>query len=107
MPLSAEVGTPLAGRVPIILNGELDQNTSGQLRSAVQAALQLRPTVLCVDFALLTFMDSSGMAAIVAAKRWCDDAGCSLSLEALSDTMHQRFRISGLTELLGLQSPPP
>ena len=107
MPLSAELGTPAAGRVPIILSGELDQSTAGLLRDAVRAALHLRPAVVCVDFALVTFMDSSGLAAIVVAKRWCDDAGCGLSLDALSHTMLRRFQISGLTELLGLPEPPP
>jgi anti-sigma B factor antagonist len=107
MPLSAEIGTPSAGRLPIILSGELDQNTAGQMRGAVRAALEQRPAVLCVDFALLTFMDSSGLGAIVAAKRWCDDVGCSLRLEALSHSMYQRFQLSGLTELFGLPAPPP
>jgi anti-sigma B factor antagonist len=107
MPLSVELGTPTAGRVPIILSGELDQSTAGLLRNAVRAALHLRPAVVCVDLALVTFMDSSGLAAIVVAKRWCDDAGCGLSLDAWSHTLLRRLHISGLTELFGLPAPPP
>ncbi|MGI5239269.1 STAS domain-containing protein [Dactylosporangium sp. CA-139066] len=106
MPLSAEIGTPSAGRVPIVLSGALDQDTVGQLRTAIRSALQLQPTELDVNFAQVSFMDSSGLGAIVAAKRWCDDVGCSLRLEALNPALHRRFEISGLIELFGLSRPP-
>lgn len=105
MPLLTETGVPSAGRVTIVLSGELDQLTADQLRTAVRAALQLEPTVLTVDLALVTFMDSSGLGAIVAAKRWCDNAGCSLSLQALTPAMYRRFQVSGLTDLFGLPEP--
>jgi anti-sigma B factor antagonist len=106
MPLSAEIGPSSTGRIPIILSGDLDQSSAGQLRDAVRAALQLRPTVLYLDFASVAFMDSSGLGAIVAAKRWCDDIGCGLRLKALSPAMHHRFQISGLIEMFGLPPSP-
>ncbi|MET7427378.1 STAS domain-containing protein [Dactylosporangium sp. NPDC005555] len=106
MPLLTEIGIPSAGRVTIVLSGELEQQTADQFRTTVRAALQLEPTVLAVDLALITFMDSSGLGAIVAAKRWCDDAGCSLDLEALTPAMHQRIQVSGLADLFGLPEPP-
>jgi|SRR3954447_20317738 anti-sigma B factor antagonist len=106
MPLSAKIGAPSEGRVSIILSGELDQETADQLRTAIRTALQLGPTLLGVDFAQVTFMDSSGLGAIVSAKRWCDGAGCGLRLEALTPAMRHRFEVSGLIELFGLTEPP-
>jgi anti-sigma B factor antagonist len=105
MPLVTEIGVRSAGRVTIVLRGELDQQTAEEFRAAVRAALQLEPTVLAVDLALITFMDSSGLGAVVAARRWCDTAGCSLSLEAPTLAMYRRFQISGLADLFGLPEP--
>jgi anti-anti-sigma factor len=60
--LSHEVITPGDGSVMIVLEGELDLATTGQLNAAVKDAIASVRTCLIVDVEHLQFADSSAIA---------------------------------------------
>ena len=56
------------GRTQVIaLTGELDVGTVDRFRTAVREAIEARATAVVADLTRLTFMDSSGLAAMLVA----------------------------------------
>ncbi|MET7423699.1 STAS domain-containing protein [Dactylosporangium sp. NPDC005555] len=106
MALSVEVRTGSDAQVVITLWGELDQNTAAQLRDTVAAVLTAHPPHLRVDLGQVTFVDSAGLGALVSADKRCRQIGCHLVLDGISETLHQRLHITGLTEVLRLSESP-
>lgn len=62
------------------LDGELDLTTAGALKGAVEAIVPERPLGLAVDLAHVPFMDSSGISALVAARKKLQDVGAFLAV---------------------------
>jgi anti-sigma B factor antagonist len=58
-----------ASRVTLHVHGELDLCSRSQLRAALDDAAGTRPSVVVVDLADVTFIDSSGMHELVRARR--------------------------------------
>jgi anti-sigma B factor antagonist len=54
-----------------------------------------------VDLGGLTFLDSSGLVALIKARRNAEDAGYRLTVEHPPDTVRRFIEIAGVTELLG------
>jgi anti-sigma B factor antagonist len=103
--LSVDVGTGSTGQPTIALHGELDQAGAPALREAVDNALATGPEGLRLDLARLTFVDSSGLGAIVKAHQRAADLGCRLVLDGVSANLYERLQITGLADLLEV-SPP-
>jgi anti-sigma B factor antagonist len=53
----------------VVVSGEVDIASVDTLRSALQQALASRPEALTVDLTAVTFIDSTGLAALVKAGR--------------------------------------
>jgi anti-anti-sigma factor len=83
------------------LVGELDISNADRLQQAV-ARLCVAPGLreLSVDLRRLSFIDSSGLAALVYANRLCERHGCRLSVIRGSQAVHDVFELTGLDELL-------
>lgn len=79
------------------LEGEVDMATAKQLDIALRELPRLRVTV---DLSGLTFMDSSGLNALVRAHREFAAEGGELSLEGARQNIRKVFEVSGLTFLL-------
>ena len=62
------------------LDGELDLTTAGALKGAVEAIVPERPLGLAVDLAHVPFMDSSGISALVTARKKLQDVGAFLTV---------------------------
>jgi anti-sigma B factor antagonist len=83
------------------LSGELDISTADRLKQAVGGLLvEGGPRELTVDLRRLTFIDSSGLAAMVHASRQCAQHDCRLSVIRGIDSVHSVFELTGLHELL-------
>jgi anti-anti-sigma factor len=78
--------------------GEIDMATSDQLTHAVETALANRPTIVRLDLAATSFIDSSGLRAVVAAERRTADDGARLAIVGMSAAVEKILEITGLIE---------
>jgi anti-anti-sigma factor len=85
-----------AGRTFVTVAGEVDMESAAQLRSCLRT---LDGNVV-VDLAEVTFLDSSGIAALVNARKRLLDLGGTLMLRAPRSNVREVIRITGLDELL-------
>jgi anti-anti-sigma factor len=83
------------GRTRVVPSGELDLATAPQLERAVMAAARgLEDVVL--DLSQLTFIDSSGLRALIVLNNCAKQDGWRLSLVNPAEATRTIFRISGV-----------
>lgn len=70
----------LAGRVTLAIEGELDINTATRVDEGVQRVCAGSCQELVIDLGELTFLDSSGVRALLNAVNLCTDANCRLEM---------------------------
>lgn len=86
----------------ITLSGELDMATAPRVRQAVDEALHRGRRQVAIDASRVSFVDSSGLVALIAARRDVTAAGGTLRLTAVSATVNRVLELAGLAdELLG------
>jgi anti-anti-sigma factor len=100
MGISVEVQTRPAGEVVIVAQGELQQSTVPQFRQAVTEALATGADRLVIDLSQITFIDSSGLSALVGARHAGDRAACRISLAGVSPALRRTLNTTGLTDYL-------
>ena len=84
------------------LKGELDHDSAAAIRTQVDAMAQsLRPSLLCLDFKDVSFMDSSGVGLVMGRYRRMKLLGGALAVKNFSDSAYKIFAMSGL-EALGV-----
>ncbi|MFI9809154.1 STAS domain-containing protein [Streptomyces sp. NPDC052301] len=79
--------------------GEVDHDTGGQLRQALEAPGTARPRVV-VDLRQVTFMDSSGINILLIAHRDVTGAGGWLRLAAPTETVLRTLQLVGVDEVI-------
>ncbi|HEX3434480.1 MAG TPA: STAS domain-containing protein [Solirubrobacteraceae bacterium] len=83
------------------LAGELDISTADRLKQAIgELLVEHGARELTVDLRQLTFIDSSGLAAMVYTSRQCEQHQCRLSVVRGSQSVHSVFELTRLHELL-------
>ena len=87
-------------RTVLLVAGEVDLATAPQLRAAIDAALVSGAREVCVDFSETTFMDSSGLHALVAATHRAAAVGCELTLVCPPGPVARVIELSGVGELI-------
>jgi anti-anti-sigma factor len=91
--------SPDATTVTVV--GEIDAANCDQLQAALAAAPISAPEVpVHVDLGGITFIDSSGLRALISGQAAITDAGGSMRVTALSDNVRRLFEITGLAELM-------
>ena len=88
------------GTIVLKLSGELDLSTVAALHPAMQDAIERKPGALVFDLAELTFMDSSGIAALLSAVGAVD----AVQVRNPSRIVRRIIELSGLAQTLGLPS---
>jgi anti-sigma B factor antagonist len=86
----------------IFVAGDVDLATSGQLRLALAQAIEEGRDVT-VDFAELTFIDSSGLSALVDAHRRARGVGGVMTLRNPTPTLLRLLDITRLDTLLAIE----
>lgn len=86
----------------IAVTGEIDASTSDQLAEAVAAALGAGRGRVLVDFAHVTFIDSSGLGVLVRSHRRADAAGARFAVVHPSPHTRKLIRVLGLDQLLAV-----
>ena len=92
------------GRV-LRLRGELDFGSASAFDAAVGAGARAGST-LELDMAQLTFVDSTGIRAIIAAKALCELRSCELVLARPTPRTRRLFELSRLLDHIPFRSHP-
>jgi anti-sigma B factor antagonist len=88
-----------AGRIRVVPRGELDLATAPQLERDVQAVRDGAEDVV-LDLSQLTFIDSSGLRALIALDERAKAEGWRLSLVDPAPATQTIFRVSGVDKHL-------
>ncbi|MEO6700986.1 MAG: STAS domain-containing protein [Jatrophihabitantaceae bacterium] len=83
----------------IEVRGEVDVHTAPELRDRLIQALDAGNSSLVVDLSWLSFIDSTGLGALVAARNHANALGASLRLVCKTERLLKVFRITGLDEV--------
>lgn len=95
-----------AEAVTVSLCGELDLATAGQLRRCLAAVVQEDPAPrrLVLDLSDLTFVDASGISALLTVQRSLDARGGRLLLRSPSRLVRRVVRVLDLEQLLPVET---
>jgi anti-anti-sigma factor len=94
------------GTTVVTVTGEVDLASSVQLREVLQKAVSTSDTVV-VDFVGLTFIDSSGLSALVDAHRRAREGGGVLLLRRPTPMLRRLLDITRLETLLAIDPSEP
>jgi anti-anti-sigma factor len=99
---SAEV-TDLGSPVVVRCRGGLDFAYAEQLRE-VFAGIGARDVI--VDLRRLTFLDRTGLSALLSARRTLENAGGAMSIRGASGSVRRVFEVAGIAGLLDDEPKP-
>ncbi len=92
------------GRLTVRLCGELDHAAaSGAMYAVTEAAREYLPRTCVLDLSGLTFMDSSGIAVVLRAKRLLDRTGARLTVQGAPEQAKRVLELAGLGAMLEQQ----
>jgi anti-anti-sigma factor len=104
--LSIETTTVPGNVVQIVPRGEIDVDTAPEVRDAVADALAAgRPSRIELDMHLVSFLDSVGISAMVAAFQMASVSGVPLVVTRPSRFVHRQLWVTGLLGLFGAPDP--
>jgi anti-sigma B factor antagonist len=92
--------------VKIALRGELDLEHAYTFDEELRRAEALAPPCICLDLRELTFVDSSGLARLVAARRRARKAGRRLVLVRGSAAVQRLFALTAVDEHFEIVNEP-
>jgi anti-sigma B factor antagonist len=95
------------GTCRLLVSGEVDLTTGPALTAQIDQQLA-DPTVtqLVVDLTEVTFLDSSGVNSLIRGHLQAQADGKQFCVRGASDRVRRVFDISGVSDLLGLDSTP-
>ncbi len=88
----------------LVLTGELDMAWSSVLDAAVRKVCTEQTETVALDLRKLTFMDSSGLRAVLLAQELCEQHGCEFLLIPGPPQIQRLFEVTGLLERLPFQT---
>ncbi|KMO75389.1 anti-anti-sigma factor [Mycobacterium sp. BK558] len=85
----------------VAVSGVVDMLTSPQLETAIDAALEQKPSGIVIDFTDVEFLASAGMGVLVAAH---DKAGSDVAFSVVADgpATSRPLKLVGITEIVSL-----
>jgi anti-sigma B factor antagonist len=90
-------------RVEVALWGELDAYSAHRLGEGMADLGELAGRHVVLDLAGIAFVDSAGLAAIVAALRDVRAADAAVTVRAMTPQVHKLFEITGLARLFPVE----
>ena len=94
----------------MVLSGEIDSVSAGELHRAVVEVLRHhRPRRIDLDLADVSFLDAGGTKALVLCQSDARQMDCRIRLTNVRPAVYQVLHITGLVEHFGVpwQQPPP
>ncbi len=99
-PIRSEV---VDGTALMTVLGEIDFSNADDVAAGLRAAVaEWSPEELRIDLAEATFVDSSGLGALIEGYRAAVEAGCRFVVVNPSDSFRRVLSVTGLTELFGM-----
>jgi len=89
------------------VEGDLDMSTAGQLNDCVALTLTksgCRPDRLVVDLGGAVFCDSTGLSALLEARKTCAKQGVGMVLQRPSDRIRRLLTLTGVTDFFTIDS---
>ena len=86
--------------VTVALHGEVDVANVGQVRRSLVEAVESRPRAIVVDLSALSFIDSTGLGALIFGFQRARDEGIGFQLARPSQGVRQILVLSGLREVV-------
>ena len=91
-------------RLTVKLSGDLDHHAAKATVAELELALERRvPTQLVLDFADVTFMDSSGIAVVLRAQRRMTALGGCTVLQSVPKQAQKVFDAAGITRYVTIE----
>ena len=81
------------------LNGEIDLHVSPRIAASLGALIQKKPKKLVVDLSGVSYIDSSGLAALIEAMQKMDALGSKFILAGLQENVRPIFEIARLDQV--------
>ncbi len=78
------------------LVGRIDNVTSADMESKINAALDGSPSALVLDFSGITFVSSIGLRVLLMASKRCRKQNAALALHSVAPPVVELFGVSGL-----------
>lgn len=91
------------GVLTLSIRGEIDMSSAPRLHAVLERSIA-RTKRVSLDLSGVSFMDSSGVNLLLRAVVAGRDMGCSLAVVAASRQVRQVLQISGVVEVVGLES---
>ena len=86
---------------PITISGEIDIATAPELVHRLDDAIDTQPAeTIEVDFGRVTFVDSSGLGALIAAQKRARASGGDVIVTNLKPNLRTVFELTGLDKVL-------
>lgn len=90
------------GVAVLTLEGEVDLNSSPNLRQQLQEILKEKIQKLCVDLSKVKYIDSSGIATLIEAQQKLYDAKGELRLAGIPKPIYSVFEIAKLDAVFSI-----
>jgi anti-sigma B factor antagonist len=98
-PLSASP-VPVKERPNVLpLEGEIDLHVSANVTASLQAMIDKKPKKLVVDLSRVTYIDSSGLAALIEGMQNVEEYGGKFALAGLQENVRIVFEIARLDQV--------
>jgi anti-anti-sigma factor len=94
-------------RCRVTVTGDVDVDTAPRLREAVEGALGRGCRHIAVDMSVVSFLDSTGLTALLTARDCALAAGGSLQLTGTSTAVVRLLDIAGLSGLFDARGEGP
>lgn len=87
---------------PLPLKGDINYENAHTVLDIVRNHLDSNPAEVVLDLGEVEMIDSSGLKALLHAKRLCDESGVDFSLISASESISRIISLSGFSEFFGL-----
>jgi anti-anti-sigma factor len=101
--ITTMINTP-PGTARVAVTGEVDLATAPEFRDAMLGLLRTRdPSILDIDLAGVTFLDCTGISALVAVRNAAIDAGCHVRVRHPQPIVGRVLEVTGLLDVLTVE----
>ena len=87
------------GVVVVAVSGEVDKNTSPEVRGALMPLFAEEPRALVVDLSEVTYIDSSGIATLTEGLQWSHRRRVPFRLSGITTEIREVFEMARLGSL--------
>jgi anti-anti-sigma factor len=94
-------------RQTFILRGELDITSAGRVGSMVSRTVSAATSALILDLSEVTYMDSTGLRMIIAARQLCKEHGTAFALVPGPPEVQRLFELTGAAKNLSFTGAAP